>query len=127
MCHADISVQTFQWRPDYGAPWPNFNVRHECRNWEALLEWNDKRLVNTTNKLWHPILGISHPLNLLFWLMGSLIPSLKGTQTSGKEMFHHPRMVAMRFNNDVASVALAVFLDARISAPYMVIACNQWS
>ena len=72
MCHGDIALHTFDWIPDYRRPWPNFNVVHECRNFEAIYDWAEKHSVPTLagNVLIHPELGkcvqelISAPLLL---------------------------------------------------------------
>ncbi|RDA90672.1 hypothetical protein CP533_4675 [Ophiocordyceps camponoti-saundersi (nom. inval.)] len=39
MCNADLSIQTFDWIPNFHRPWPNFRIVHECANWEAIEEW----------------------------------------------------------------------------------------
>ncbi|MCJ1257580.1 hypothetical protein MMC24_005406 [Lignoscripta atroalba] len=39
MCHADISIMTFSWLPNFQRPWPDFDVTHECRNWDVVNEW----------------------------------------------------------------------------------------
>ena len=45
MCHGDIAILTHTWIPDYRWPWPNFEIAHECRDWDALLEWAKTRNV----------------------------------------------------------------------------------
>ncbi|KAK5997739.1 Transacylase cctO-like protein [Cladobotryum mycophilum] len=61
MCHGDIAVQTFGWRDDYRWPWPNFRVDHECRNWDAIMEWAGDNYVENLRGpvVTHPTLGIS--------------------------------------------------------------------
>ncbi|KAJ1715748.1 hypothetical protein NYO67_2047 [Aspergillus flavus] len=39
MCNADLSLNTFDWIPNYPRPWPNFEVVHRCANWESIEEW----------------------------------------------------------------------------------------
>ncbi|KAJ5188597.1 hypothetical protein N7491_004916 [Penicillium cf. griseofulvum] len=39
MCNADLSINTFDWIPNYPKPWPNFEVVHKCANWESIEEW----------------------------------------------------------------------------------------
>ncbi|OTB00953.1 hypothetical protein M426DRAFT_266737 [Hypoxylon sp. CI-4A] len=39
MCKADLSINTFEWIPNYSRPWPNFDVVHECANWDSIKEW----------------------------------------------------------------------------------------
>lgn len=59
MCHGDIALHTFDWIPGRRIPWPNFNVVHECRNFEAIYDWAEKNSVPTLagNVLIHPELG----------------------------------------------------------------------
>ena len=63
MCHGDIALHTFDWIPDYRRPWPNFNVVHECRNFDAIYDWAEKHSVPTLagNVLIHPELGECTP------------------------------------------------------------------
>ena len=39
MCDADVGVITYNWVPHRIHPFPNFNVWHQCRNFEKVLEW----------------------------------------------------------------------------------------
>ncbi|KAJ5714083.1 uncharacterized protein N7483_011264 [Penicillium malachiteum] len=39
MCNADLSINTFDWIPNYPKPWPNFEVVHKCANWESIEGW----------------------------------------------------------------------------------------
>jgi hypothetical protein len=39
MCHGDISLVTFDWTDDELLPNANFNVKHECRNFDAIRDW----------------------------------------------------------------------------------------
>ena len=59
MCHGDIALHTFDWIPHYRRPEPNFNVVHECRNFEAIYDWAEKHSVPTLagDVLIHPELG----------------------------------------------------------------------
>ncbi|KAF7527335.1 hypothetical protein G7054_g10498 [Neopestalotiopsis clavispora] len=43
MCHADLSVVTFDWRADKRKPWPNFHLDQTCVDWNALDAWAAKR------------------------------------------------------------------------------------
>ena len=66
MCHADISLLTYTWRDDYGRPWPNFNIQHECRNWDAIVQWTDERRgVLNRNTYQHPKFGPFNPPHVL--------------------------------------------------------------
>ncbi|KAI0895695.1 hypothetical protein F4806DRAFT_467652 [Annulohypoxylon nitens] len=39
MCNADLSINTFEWIPNFRRPWPNFQVTHECANWDSIKQW----------------------------------------------------------------------------------------
>jgi hypothetical protein len=59
MCHGDIAIQTFDWMPDYRWPWPNFEIVHECRDWDAILDWAKQHHVPSLRGpiVQHPELG----------------------------------------------------------------------
>ena len=59
MCNADTSVVTFEWKPDYRRPWPNFAVEKTCVDWEALDKWAGDRSFQLYDQhsLVHPQLG----------------------------------------------------------------------
>jgi hypothetical protein len=38
MCDADANVVTYNWIKKHLAPKPNFNVQHQCRDYERLLQ-----------------------------------------------------------------------------------------
>ena len=59
MCRGDVAVQTYTWRPDLLIPWANFEVAHECIDFEAVDNWAEKRAIDIRNPnyLVHPTLG----------------------------------------------------------------------
>lgn len=58
-CHADISMQTYRWKQGRLLPWPQFDIEHECRNWESIMEWSKERSVDLQGPiLQHPELGM---------------------------------------------------------------------
>lgn len=59
MCKADTSLMSFEWRPDTQMPFPSFQIEHECRNWDSLVEWSRERSldINDLSLLVHPTLG----------------------------------------------------------------------
>ncbi|PFH58958.1 hypothetical protein XA68_12975 [Ophiocordyceps unilateralis] len=63
MCHADLSVVTFDWLPHRRRPWPNFHIDQTCIDWEKLDGWASKRSFSIFDQktLVHPELGISFP------------------------------------------------------------------
>lgn len=64
MCHADTSVLTFDWRPNWRTPWPNFSVDHTCVDWDALDSWAAERSFSLFDQksLVHPELGLAFPI-----------------------------------------------------------------
>ncbi|KAI0388635.1 hypothetical protein F5Y17DRAFT_474350 [Xylariaceae sp. FL0594] len=64
MCNPDISIYTHVWVPGYRKPWPNFDVEHECVNWDILNGWAKKNSFDMfePNLLIHPELGLSFPI-----------------------------------------------------------------
>ncbi|KAG1805896.1 hypothetical protein EV424DRAFT_259818 [Suillus variegatus] len=39
MCNADVTTITWDWVKGHNIPYPNFNTRHQCRNYEKILDW----------------------------------------------------------------------------------------
>ncbi|MCJ1235720.1 hypothetical protein MMC14_003691 [Varicellaria rhodocarpa] len=39
MCDADTGVILYNWVKGYPSPYPNFNTRHKCRNFDDVLQW----------------------------------------------------------------------------------------
>ncbi|KAG1838415.1 hypothetical protein C8R48DRAFT_742769 [Suillus tomentosus] len=39
MCNADVTMMTWDWIRGHKIPYPNFNTRHQCRNYEEILDW----------------------------------------------------------------------------------------
>jgi len=39
MCIADPGVVTFRWVKGITGPFPDFNTEHQCRSFDALLDW----------------------------------------------------------------------------------------
>ncbi|KUL86572.1 hypothetical protein ZTR_04224 [Talaromyces verruculosus] len=40
MCNTDINLIPTQWVHGRDRPYPNFNTKHVCRNYEAILQWS---------------------------------------------------------------------------------------
>ncbi|KAF9885961.1 hypothetical protein FE257_012136 [Aspergillus nanangensis] len=39
MCYGDTSVITHNWVQGFQFPYPNFNTKHKCRNFDKIVEW----------------------------------------------------------------------------------------
>ncbi len=39
MCDADVGIITYNWLKNHYAPHPNFNVQHQCRDFDAVLQY----------------------------------------------------------------------------------------
>lgn len=78
MCHADTSIVTFDWRPNWRRPWPNFSVDHTCVDWDALDDWAAERSFSAFDQktLVHPELGESKSV-LLSYLTSQLKHDVK--------------------------------------------------
>ncbi|XXH02046.1 hypothetical protein Hte_008411 [Hypoxylon texense] len=63
MCHADVSMVTFHWKPTSVFPSADFQNIHECANWDSLYEWQKERSVDLMKPgfLVHPQLGAPFP------------------------------------------------------------------
>lgn len=49
VCDADPGIITFRWVEKVSGPYPDFNTRHKCQNYESLLQWNKERQVPLPN------------------------------------------------------------------------------
>ena len=38
-CDSDVGIYTYNWVKDHKRPYPNFNTRHKCRNFDDILRW----------------------------------------------------------------------------------------
>lgn len=45
MCNADVTMITWDWVQGHKDPWPDFNTRHQCRNYEKIMDWAVKHAV----------------------------------------------------------------------------------
>jgi len=60
MCHADISLLTWKWADVQEPPFADFHIKHECRNWDNILEWTkqhqaaEEAIVRPDSEPYHP-------------------------------------------------------------------------
>ena len=61
MCKADVALLTFDWVDNDRAPKPNFDIQHECKNWESIDAWAKEHAFDIFDEtmLVHPTLGMS--------------------------------------------------------------------
>jgi hypothetical protein len=46
MCDADANVVTYNWVKNHYAPHPNFNVQHQCRDYNRLLDTQRRQKID---------------------------------------------------------------------------------
>ncbi|KAG1820567.1 uncharacterized protein BJ212DRAFT_1038226 [Suillus subaureus] len=46
MCPSDVTMVNYDWVEGLDDPYPNFNIPHQCRDFEKILTWVDDRRVN---------------------------------------------------------------------------------
>ena len=49
MCNADVTLMTFEWIPNFEKPWANFNVEHQCVDWNTIFDWAMRRSITMTD------------------------------------------------------------------------------
>lgn len=60
MCKADISLQTYDWLDNNRRPFANFEIEHDCFNWDSVNNWAKERSFNLYDNetLLHPNFGM---------------------------------------------------------------------
>lgn len=51
MCSASVDVMTHRWVDVQKHPVPDFNMNKQCRDFEAIVQWNEQNVVNATKYL----------------------------------------------------------------------------
>ncbi|THC95118.1 hypothetical protein EYZ11_005402 [Aspergillus tanneri] len=46
LCNANTDIYTHFWTDAVEHPWPDFNIPHKCRDFSAILDWQNKHAVN---------------------------------------------------------------------------------
>lgn len=46
MCSADVAIITYDWVEGHEEPYPNFNTKHQCRDFEKVLRWGKEHVMN---------------------------------------------------------------------------------
>lgn len=46
MCHADTDLVTLNWMETQSNPFPDFSIRHQCRDFETLVAWRKENSVD---------------------------------------------------------------------------------
>jgi hypothetical protein len=46
MCTANIDLITMNWMETQSNPFPDFSINHQCRGFEALVEWRKENIVD---------------------------------------------------------------------------------
>lgn len=63
MCTSDISILTYNWVQHWDTPTPNFNTKHICRDFDAILGWSESH----TSKF-GPLRKLGGELELEEWM-----------------------------------------------------------
>ena len=50
MCDADTAVITYNWLKGHYKPHPNFNVEHQCRDFDAVLRYATEHRIDVEGK-----------------------------------------------------------------------------
>ncbi|OKL57462.1 hypothetical protein UA08_06936 [Talaromyces atroroseus] len=53
MCHADVDTVTYNWRETQVSPFPDFAIRKQCRDFNAILEWQEKHKLKNGHDRWY--------------------------------------------------------------------------
>ncbi|EOD45791.1 putative tat pathway signal sequence protein [Neofusicoccum parvum UCRNP2] len=53
MCHADVEVITYDWRETQLHPFPNFGINKKCRDFNAVLEWQERTKLQDARRHWY--------------------------------------------------------------------------
>ncbi|KAJ3509500.1 hypothetical protein NLJ89_g5194 [Agrocybe chaxingu] len=46
MCSADVAMITYEWVRGFRLPYPDFNTKHQCRNYQKILDWANDNAVH---------------------------------------------------------------------------------
>jgi hypothetical protein len=46
MCNANIDIYTHQWNDGVPSPFADFNIDHQCRDFDAILQWQEENSVD---------------------------------------------------------------------------------
>ncbi|CAA7266708.1 unnamed protein product [Cyclocybe aegerita] len=46
MCSADVAMITYEWVKGFPLPYPDFNTKHQCRNYQKILDWANDNAVH---------------------------------------------------------------------------------
>jgi len=62
MCRGDTTLITFEWDSTVRLPQPDFTLKHQCVDWDKLMEWAERSAVNIfePGMLVHPTLGMEN-------------------------------------------------------------------
>lgn len=48
MCTGDMGLMTYNWVLDAPAMFPDFDTKHRCRNFDKLLKWGERTMIDKT-------------------------------------------------------------------------------
>ena len=62
VCHADVEVHTYNWVETQRYPFPDFNIRRQCRDHGAVVEWLREEGSHVEREV---LLGIKKPVGVV--------------------------------------------------------------
>ncbi|KAJ6597469.1 hypothetical protein DFH09DRAFT_1356731 [Mycena vulgaris] len=61
MCASDVGLITYEWVQNWTMPYPDFNTVHQCRDFDAIMEWQK---ANAVNILWDNVYRLPGEVDL---------------------------------------------------------------
>jgi Mycotoxin biosynthesis protein UstYa len=48
ICEANVDLVTYNWMEGLDSPFPDFDLTHQCRDFEAILDWHNEHMVESS-------------------------------------------------------------------------------
>ncbi|KAJ6602801.1 hypothetical protein DFH09DRAFT_1301805 [Mycena vulgaris] len=61
MCASDVGLITYEWVQNWTMPYPDFNTVHQCRDFDAIMDWQQ---ANAVNILWDNVYRLPGEVDL---------------------------------------------------------------
>ena len=73
MCSASSDIYTHIWTDTLEHPFPDFNINHQCKDFDSILRWQDSMAVNET-----AFVGLRRPENYAYRVMNHKFKEIHG-------------------------------------------------